>query len=36
MIIDAWIQHPTPRFLAHDMFDSLRRWTGDAQRVFGL
>jgi predicted TIM-barrel fold metal-dependent hydrolase len=30
MIIDAWIQHPTPRFLAHDMFDSLRRWTGDA------
>lgn len=30
MIIDAWIQHPTARFLAHDMFDSLRRWTGDA------
>lgn len=29
MIIDAWIQHPTARFLAHDMFDSLRRWTGD-------
>jgi uncharacterized protein len=28
MVIDAWMQHPTPRFLAHDMFDSLRRWTG--------
>ncbi len=28
MTIDAWIQHPTPRFLASDMFDSLRRWTG--------
>jgi uncharacterized protein len=29
MPIDAWIQHPTPRFLAHDMLASLRRWTGD-------
>ncbi|MEA2307637.1 MAG: uncharacterized protein QOH43_4917 [Solirubrobacteraceae bacterium] len=28
MVIDAWMQHPTPRFLDHDMFDSLRRWTG--------
>jgi uncharacterized protein len=28
MIIDAWIQHPTPRFLRDDMFASLRRWTG--------
>ena len=28
MTIDAWIQHPTPRFLADDMFESLRRWTG--------
>lgn len=27
-IIDAWIQHPTPRFLAHPMFESLRRWMG--------
>ena len=27
-MIDAWIQHPTPTFLAHDMFESLRRWTG--------
>jgi uncharacterized protein len=28
MTIDVWMQHPTKRFLAHDMFDSLRRWTG--------
>ncbi len=28
MIVDAWLQHPTPRFLGHDMFASLRRWTG--------
>jgi len=27
-IIDAWIQHPTPAFVAHDMFASLRRWMG--------
>jgi uncharacterized protein len=26
MIIDVWMQHPTPRHLAHEMFDSLRRW----------
>jgi predicted TIM-barrel fold metal-dependent hydrolase len=26
VIVDAWLQHPTERFLAHDMFDSLRRW----------
>jgi uncharacterized protein len=25
-ITDVWMQHPTPRFLQHDMFDSLRRW----------
>ena len=30
MPIDAWMQHPTPRFLAHDMFHSLWRWTGQA------
>ncbi len=30
MPVDAWIQHPTPRFLADDMFESLRRWTGGA------
>ncbi|WP_189155806.1 amidohydrolase family protein [Lentzea pudingi] len=28
MIIDVWAQHPTRRFMQHDMFDSLRRWTG--------
>jgi predicted TIM-barrel fold metal-dependent hydrolase len=28
MAVDAWMQHPTLRFLAHDMFASLRRWTG--------
>lgn len=28
MIIDAWIQHPTPQFMRHSMFDSLRRWMG--------
>jgi uncharacterized protein len=28
MIIDAWMQHPTVRFLSHDMLESLRRWTG--------
>jgi predicted TIM-barrel fold metal-dependent hydrolase len=27
-IIDVWMQHPTPRFAQHDMFESLRRWTG--------
>lgn len=27
-IIDAWCQHPTPAFLAHEMFASLRRWLG--------
>lgn len=27
-VFDAWAQHPTQPFLAHDMFDSLRRWTG--------
>jgi predicted TIM-barrel fold metal-dependent hydrolase len=27
-IIDAWMQHPTPRLLADPMFDSLRRWVG--------
>lgn len=28
MTIDAWMQHPTRRFLANDMFAPLRRWTG--------
>jgi uncharacterized protein len=29
MVIDVWMQHPTSRFLALDIFASLRRWTGD-------
>lgn len=28
MIIDAWIQHPTPAFLREPMFASLLRWMG--------
>jgi uncharacterized protein len=28
MTIDVWMQHPTQRFLATDMFASLQRWTG--------
>jgi len=28
MIIDAWMQHPTARFIQQPMFDSLRRWLG--------
>lgn len=27
-IVDAWIQHPTPQFLADDLFLALRRWMG--------
>jgi predicted TIM-barrel fold metal-dependent hydrolase len=28
MTIDAWMQHPTQRFLRHEMLESLRRWSG--------
>jgi predicted TIM-barrel fold metal-dependent hydrolase len=28
MIIDVWMQHPTLRFLNNEMFESVRRWTG--------
>ncbi len=28
MTVDAWMQHPTPRFLGHEMFEPLMRWTG--------
>jgi predicted TIM-barrel fold metal-dependent hydrolase len=28
MTIDAWMQHPTLRFSQHDMFEPVRRWTG--------
>jgi hypothetical protein len=27
-IVDVWMQHPTLRFLQHEMFEPLRRWTG--------
>jgi predicted TIM-barrel fold metal-dependent hydrolase len=27
-VVDAWMQHPTGGFLAHPMFESLRRWLG--------
>lgn len=30
-IIDAWMQHPTARFLAQPWLQSLRRWTGMAE-----
>jgi predicted TIM-barrel fold metal-dependent hydrolase len=30
LIVDAWLQHPTARFLAQDVFGSLRRWTAEA------
>ena len=26
-IVDAWIQHPTPRLLDQEMFSTLRRWS---------
>lgn len=28
MTVDAWMQHPTPRFLGDEMFAPLWRWTG--------
>lgn len=28
MKIDVWMQHPTLRWLSHEMFESVRRWTG--------
>lgn len=31
MIVDAWIQHPTPRWAAQPMFASLARWLGVEQ-----
>ena len=36
MTIDVWLQHPTPRFLGHDMFASLRRWTGGEMPTQGI
>lgn len=32
-IVDAWIQHPTPRMIREPMFDSLRRWTGQTDTI---
>jgi len=28
MVVDVWMQHPTPRLLAQEVFASLWRWTG--------
>ena len=28
MTVDVWMQHPTLRFLQHEMFESVLRWTG--------
>jgi len=33
MVIDAWAQHPTLRFIGDPMFDSLRRWIGQEPPV---
>ena len=30
-VVDAWMQHPTPRFIAQPFLDSLRRWLGSDQ-----
>jgi uncharacterized protein len=30
MTIDVWMQHPTLRFISHEMFESALRWTGQA------
>jgi predicted TIM-barrel fold metal-dependent hydrolase len=31
--IDAWMQHPTPRFLAQPFFGTVRRWTGTLDQI---
>jgi predicted TIM-barrel fold metal-dependent hydrolase len=33
MAVDVWMQHPTLRFLRHDMLETLRRWTGEEMPV---
>jgi predicted TIM-barrel fold metal-dependent hydrolase len=35
MTVDVWMQHPTLRFLRHEMLDSVRRWTGRMQSRSG-
>lgn len=32
-IIDVWMQHPTSRLAQQDMFESLRRWTGEPKET---
>jgi uncharacterized protein len=32
-IIDVWMQHPTLRLVEQDMFESLRRWTGEPKQT---
>lgn len=27
-VVDVWMQHPTLRFISHEVFESLWRWTG--------
>lgn len=27
-VVDVWMQHPTPEFLGHPIFESIRRWMG--------
>ncbi|MBS2015476.1 MAG: amidohydrolase [Deltaproteobacteria bacterium] len=31
MTVDVWMQQPTRKFLEDEMFESLRRWTGNAE-----
>ena len=33
MQIDVWMQHPTSRLAQQDMFESLRRWTGEPKET---
>src|SRR5207245_10193579 len=35
-VVDAWMQHPSRAFLAHPMFDSLRRWSHDSLPQAGI
>ena len=28
MTVDVWMQHPTPRMLSHEAFETVLRWTG--------
>ena len=35
MIVDAWMQHPTARFLSQPWLASLKRWTGNGHDYSG-